>query len=303
MIITELYDGQGLGNQLWCYVVTRLIAEKNGYEFGIMSTNKFKGKEFMFLDFGKPVIGGSGPEGGPPITLPEGINEYYKENLVRHHTSGLDISPKDYKLLTIPDNTKIDGTMQSFEYVKNDKAKIIDYLKINLNYKTLDYSDDNVCIIHIRGGDFRNSSAMLSSIYYTNAINYFKEKNENIIFYIVTDDITTARQILPNIEIIGSAITNLNDSNKANHHLGGPIWMDYLILNNAKNIIISASSFSWWPVWTNTNNPMVIAPKYWAAHKTNSGYWSCGESLVEGWHYMDINGVISDYNTCKKELE
>lgn len=302
MIVTELYNGQGLGNQLWCYVVTRLIAESNNYDFGIMSPEKFKGKEFIDLNFGKLVTGGSGPEGGPPTMLPDTIKHYYKENLVRHPNSGLDISPKDDVMLTIGDNTKIDGTMQSFEYVKNFKEKILSFLKIKEDKKIFDYSDDNICIIHIRGGDFRNSSAMLYSNYYQNAINYFKTINKDMVFYIITDDIQTAKQILPTIELIGSSTTNMVDSNKANHHLGGPIWIDYSILNNCKNVIISASSFSWWPVWTNTNNPTVIAPKYWAAHKNNAGYWSCGESLVDGWLYMDVNGVVSDYNECKKEL-
>ena len=84
MITTELYNGQGLGNQLWCYFVTGIIASKNGYEFGIQSPHKFKGKEFMSIDFGREVIGGSGPEGGPPITLPNGISNYYRERITRH---------------------------------------------------------------------------------------------------------------------------------------------------------------------------------------------------------------------------
>ena len=47
MIVTELYDGQGLGNQLWCYFVTKIIAKHNGYDYGIIGKNKFKGKEFI----------------------------------------------------------------------------------------------------------------------------------------------------------------------------------------------------------------------------------------------------------------
>ncbi|GAH68596.1 unnamed protein product, partial [marine sediment metagenome] len=58
MIVTELYNGQGLGNQLWSYVVTRVIALDRGFDFGIMNPEKFKGKDFMSLDFGKEVIGG-----------------------------------------------------------------------------------------------------------------------------------------------------------------------------------------------------------------------------------------------------
>ena len=302
MIITELYDGQGLVNQLWCYIVTRVIAKKNGYDFGIMSIEKFKGKEFMFLDFGKTVVGGSGPEGGPPTTLPESIMQYYKENLIRHPNTGLDISPLDNNLVNVPDNTKIDGTMQSVEYLRGYRNNIIDMLTIKDDKKVFDYTDDNICIIHIRGGDFKNSSAMLYTNYYTNGMKKMYEKNSNMRFYIVTDDIQTASQILPNIQIIGSSIMNVKDCNKASHHIGGPIWVDYSILNNAKNVIMSASSFGWWPVWTSTKNPFVIAPKYWAGHKINGGYWSCGESLVDEWNYLDINGEFFTSEQCKKEL-
>jgi hypothetical protein len=283
-------------------MVTRIIAENNGYDFGIMSPHKFKGREFMKLDFGRQVVGGIGPEGGPPSMLPEGIHQYYKEKIIRHPISFIDISPMDDSLISISDNTKIDGTMQSIEYIKGYKKILSGYIKTSYPREVTEY-DENSCIIHIRGGDFINSSAMLYSDYYINAMNYFKSINNTINFYIVTDDINTAKQILPGIEIIGSSSSNCNDLSKASHHLGGPIWMDYSILNNAKNIIISASSFSWWPVWTNPNNPNVIAPKYWAAHKLNQGYWSCGESLVEEWKYLDVNGIVSDYTECKKELD
>lgn len=58
MIVTELYDGQGLGNQLWSYVVTRVLALDRGFEFGIINPEKFKGSSFLSLDFGKQVLGG-----------------------------------------------------------------------------------------------------------------------------------------------------------------------------------------------------------------------------------------------------
>ena len=111
MIITEFYNGQGLGNQLWCYFVTKTIAKLNNYKFGIMSPNKFKGKEFMQLDFGESIIGGFGPEGGPPNILPNSITNYYKEKTEHHPISRLDISGQDLNLLNLLDNTKIDTSI------------------------------------------------------------------------------------------------------------------------------------------------------------------------------------------------
>ena len=50
MIVTEIYNGQGLGNQLACYVTTRVLAIDKNYEFGIMNPHKLKCKDFMTLD-------------------------------------------------------------------------------------------------------------------------------------------------------------------------------------------------------------------------------------------------------------
>ncbi len=59
MLITELYNGQGFGNQLFVYVTTRMLAHKLGYDFGIKSPEKFKGYGLMNPDMGKEVTGGS----------------------------------------------------------------------------------------------------------------------------------------------------------------------------------------------------------------------------------------------------
>jgi hypothetical protein len=302
MIVTELYNGQGLGNQLWCYFVTKTIANINNFEFGIMSTEKFKGKEFMGLDFGNEVSGGSGPEGGPPNSLPNGITNYYREKMNFHPISRLDITEKDNDLLNIEDNTKIDGIMQCYDYIKNFRNEIISEINIFNDKNITDYTDDNICIIHIRGGDFNSSLAMLDSNYYNNAMEHLKKINPNIKFFAVTDDINTCRYILPNVTIIGSSTSGVRDSHKANHHLGGPIWMDFTILNNCKNAIISASSFSWWAIWTNKNIKNVISPKYWAAYKQSDGYWSCGDSIVENWLYLDRDNKISTSDECISEL-
>ena len=37
MIVSEIYDGSGIGNQLWNIIVPRIVAEKMGYDWGICS--------------------------------------------------------------------------------------------------------------------------------------------------------------------------------------------------------------------------------------------------------------------------
>jgi hypothetical protein len=304
MLVTELYNGQGLGNQIWCYVVTRILALKNNYDFGIMSPHKFKGSQFLEIDFGKPVIGGDGPEGGPPSILPEGIISYYKEKMTRH-TNGLDISKIDNELLKISDNTKVDGNMQSLKYIKDYKELIRSWIKIKSEFQITNYNSDNICIIHIRGGDFKGGSAVLFDDYYNNAMRHMRNLNPEIKFYIITDDVIFSNSILPNIEIIGGSSTNTSDINKANHHIGGPVWMDWSILYNCKNVILSASSFSFWPIWLN-NGANVIAPMYWADYKNSDGYWSTGDIIVDEWNYLNRLGELKTSTEClslKKEYE
>ena len=65
MIGTEFIKGQGLGNQLFCYVTARAIAEENGYEFGTAGQEIFavnihndKGMYFMDVDLGAGIYAG-----------------------------------------------------------------------------------------------------------------------------------------------------------------------------------------------------------------------------------------------------
>jgi len=298
--VTELYNGQGLGNQLWCYCVTRCIALKNNYSYGIQSPYKFKGSHlFKKVDFGSEVIGGTGPEGGPPVTLPNNIFNYYRERREYNPQFNCDVSRYDFNLVNIEDNTKIDGVMQCEDYIYENKQNIIEWLTpVTPNYT---YSNEDVCVIHIRGGDFYHQrDVSLTSEYYKNSIKYLKQIKPITRFVCVTDDVNVAHSILPDVEIVGSSI-NSTDTYKASHHLGGNISIDYAILNSARNVIMSNSSFAWWAVWTNTLIKTAVAPKYWARHNISNGFWSNGDSLTRDWLYMGRDKNMYTYNFCLKE--
>jgi hypothetical protein len=297
MIVTEFYDGQGLGNQLWNYFVTKIVAHENGYKHGVMSPQKFKGRDFLEIDLGEEVYGGEGPEGGPPNLLPEGVFRYYREKISRH-PNGIDISKEDKNLFLVKDNTKIDGNLQSFEYIKNSKNLISSWFEIKTIFNIEEYNQENVCILHIRGGDFSGSSALLGAEYYRNGINKMLEFNKNMRFYIITDDSEYAGRLLPDIKIIGGSKSGEKDPNQAKHHIGGPVGIDWYILYKCRNFIISASSFSFWPVWLNKNSINVIAPMYWADNKKSDGYWSCGDSLIPTWGYLSKEGNFYEYKEC-----
>lgn len=280
MIVTELYNGQGLGNQLWSYVFTRVLAKDKGFDFGIKSPEKFKGSSFMNLDFGLPVVGGESPcEGAPPSTLPDGIQAYYREKETRH-ANGSDITDYDPDLLNIGDNTKIDGYFQGEDYILHRKDEIREWLKV----EHLDMPDD-LCIINFRGGEYKYvPEFFLSKSYWEHAIAHMLEINPNMRFEVHTDDAETAAEFLPSFGRIQYMPLN---------------WRS---IRYAKYLILSNSSFAWFPAWLNTDVKCVIAPKYWGRHNISDGYWSMGYALTRGWLWQDREGRLQTYQECKDEI-
>lgn len=286
MLVTEFYDGQGLGNQLWCYVTTRVIAQDRGYSFGIMAPQKFKGKDFLHLDFGETVIGGEGPEGGPPTKLPQGIDRYYAERKIIHPLDDSDIRIFDDSLAHVADNTKIDGCMQDEQYIAHRKDEVRKWLTIQKKYDCFDFADDNTCIINFRGSGYvYDHDTFLPKKYWHDAMAHMLTINPKFHFVVITEDVSTAKLFFPELPVFHFSIGK-----------------DYGIIKNAHYIILSNSSFAWFPTWLNENLKFCIAPKYWARHNVSDGYWSLGYSITDGWMYLDREGTLSDSSTCKKEL-
>jgi hypothetical protein len=267
-----MFLGQGLGNQLACYVSTRCIALDLGYDFGIEHPEQFKGYSFLKnVNFGLPVVGGVTPEEGkPPLKLPQGITNYYAEKNVRH-PNGCDISPYDWDLFKISDNTKIDGLMQGEDYFKKHKEDIRKWLKIDLKILP-----KNLCIINFRGGEYVGiREVFLTKNYWDNAVKNMKNIRSDMIFQVVTDDPITARYFFPGFNI---------------YH---DIASDYRSIQSAPYLILSNSSFSFFPAWLNENLKFCIAPRYWSRHNVSDGYWSMDQNYTKGWWYQDRRGNLS----------
>jgi hypothetical protein len=287
MIVTELYKGQGLGNQLSSYIATRVIAKDKGYLFGIMHKEIFKGNDFLDLDFGEVVTGGKGPEGGPPEILPEGIKYYYCEKEVDHPVSLADIRIYDKNLVNVPDNTKIDGLMQDEQYIIHRRDEIREWLKVKKEYECDDYADENTCVINFRGGEYvRHKDFFLNKNYWSNAVSAMLKINKDFRFIVITDDVHTAKKFFPDYDVFHFSIGK-----------------DYVVIKNAHYLILSNSSFGWFPAWLSLNLKYCIAPKYWARHNISDGYWSLGYNITKGWNYMDRDGKLTDYETCLSELK
>lgn len=293
MIATQLYKGQGFGNQLWVYAVTRAIAERNGYEFSIAGKEYFKGNKFLNLNFGKDIE--IELNEGPVHRIPLGFTNYYKEIKTVHPIYNCDISKFDPYLYNIPDNTFIDGNMQTEKYIFDFREKIQSWFSVPTQFF-------DGCTIHFRGTEYRGLQDVLLPIsYFHNAINYLRLKYGEIKFRVVTDDFELATKYFPDFPIMGRSKFRENLSSKlipVKTRLNvGPnqksIRRDFASIQNSKFLIIPNSSFSWWGAWTNQEVVEVVAPKYWARHNISDGFWSTGDIKTEGWTWLDRHNNIS----------
>jgi len=287
MIINEIKHGQGLGNQLFCYVTTRCIAKDKGYDFGFFGTENLgdprfnsKGLYFMDLDLGK---------------YPIKVENTYTEKSTRiklntcHHdmTHGCDVSLYDSDLANVKDNTLIEGIMQDERYFYHHLNDIKEWLKLKPEYDTYEYHQDDICIMNFRGGEYRRLRELyLTRDYWINAIKHMMKINPEMDFRIVTEDVSAANEMFPEIEA---------------YHFD--IAKDYAIIKNAKYLILSNSTFGCFPAFTSETVEYVIAPKYWARHNVSDGYWATGQNLYQNWMWQDREGLLFDYEQCYNEFE
>ena len=298
MLAASIHEHAGLGNQIWRYVCCRVFAEHHGYEWGV-SHPGWRGP-FLNIDWGKEV--NLNVEEDSDFRMVEGFKHYYKERFDHHKRAPGCIGIPDNKFYSLPDNCYINGTFQRMSYIEEHREKICSWL--TYDNKVTDYASEDYCVIQLRGGDYTTGHSMLPPQYYQMAMQHMKDNNPDIKFVIVTDDPGTASQFLPGVPIVGSAVSEEKDQYQKNiswyTYPGGPVGIDYSILNTAKYAIISASTFAFWPVWTNKDLVNLIAPKYWFDWSRSDGWWRMKDGIVndQRWLWMDQQGGLYETNTC-----
>ena len=275
MIGTELYRGQGFGNQLWVYATLRSLAIDQNLDFSIIGSHRFKGKDFMDIDFGLPTLRSTARI--PRERTPGAFTSYLREELIREPQYNFDVSSADVNFFQLKPNTLLDGNMQSLSYISAHKNEISDWFKVP--GETFDG-----CVINFRGGEYKGiSNVFLGPNYYKNAIEHMLSINANMDFLVVTDDAEKAREYFPNYTIISSGGVKIIAGRIYISPPSKMIGRDFAILQNARYLILSNSSFSWWGAWTNQIAKVVIAPKYWAAYNVSKSFWSTGEIAEPTW--------------------
>ena len=289
MIGLEFQYGQGIGNQLLCYVALRCTALDLGYHFGTFGRENLgdrrfnkEGLYFMDLDLGRECT-----RSDFEIVYKEKSTRVFLNTCEHDMTYGCDISLADADLRQISDGTLLYGNLQSEVYFKNHEAELKEWLKVKPEFDTHEFSRDDLCVINVRGGEYVNHAELfLNRDYWTHGMENMRRLNPQMKFIIVTEDVEAARRILPGVPC---------------YHFG--IAKDYAILKNAQYLLLSNSSFAILPAIASETVRNVIAPKYWARHNVSNGYWATGQNIYRGFQYQDRKGQLFESEECKAEFE
>ena len=168
------------------------------------------------------------------------------------------------KVLTLPDNTYLDGYWQSpkfFEEIREILIKDLTLANPSSSAEILQtkIQQTNSVAIHVRRGDYIKNPIVLkefgicSDQYYTKAVKHILKNVDDSLFFVFSDDINWVKE---NIALPNSTVY-IDDPNLTDVE-------ELILMSKCKHNIIANSSFSWWGAWLNTNaNKIAIAPTPW----------------------------------------
>lgn len=223
-----------LGNHMFQYSISRLVALKNGCNFYV-PYGEYISKCFPKIDLG--------------VKDGETQHRYFEDVSVQRYNPNI---------FNNGDFTELVGYFQTEKYFDGNEDLVKSWFEIELDdnvKKNLDkYSTENYCFIHIRGGDNRLSADnwLMPKSYYSQAMEEVKKIKNDISFVIVTDDVELSKEYFPEIDVI-----EYNDVATLDM-----LMADFKSLYYSKYCIISGSTLSWWAAWL-SDKTITIAPNNW----------------------------------------
>jgi hypothetical protein len=276
MIILKLKGG--LGNQLFQYSYALNLSFLNNTDIQIDTfsgfENDYYNREYVLYKFKIPqnFINNSNLKGSNWFL--EKMNRLL-DLLFRTYKNRKFLNEEGFhfnkKLLDINITKKIyvEGYFQSFRYFENISNKLKELYKLKKKYKTKDFfrlekkiNDSNSISVHIRDYSIYKSSKdnliykSCSIEYYKRSIELLKNKINNPVFFIFTDNIDYAKSVFPFKDLNSINVSKLSDCE------------ELTLMSSCNHNIISNSTFSWWGAWLNLNfNKIVIGPEEWFIDK------------------------------------
>lgn len=277
MIRTDFLAGQGLGNQLWVYAACRGIASNLQIPFKIGGLEYFKGKGFLELD-----------------TESEDILDFDNQKLLKSDfrifrerqffDADLKYFASDYdsRVEHLSCNTYLAGLFQSESYLYGRKAELGHWIRLSDEMKNKSAQFADFCVINIRGGEYkRHKNLILPKSYWELAMKNVRDRTGMDRFLMVTDDRAYAKALFPNLPVLEGGIAEC-----------------YAALYGASCLVVSNSSFSYFPIKTRVDKPYVIAPYLWSRPNNPFLRWAAPANLYKDWEWQDQAGSLHSYDEC-----
>ena len=265
MLLIEFKEGQGLGNQLWNYAALRSIAQYKGYTFKVVNYENFKGKNFIKIK-----------KSNSKKNIQRNKYTQFKEKCFYDNDLSCFVYGYDKEVLNVQKNTFLDGVFQSEKYLMPNINVINDFFEINLKNFNPNFDYQKTCILNIRGGEYKmHKELILPKAYWLNGIKNMQEKFSDLEFKIVTDDINYASKLLPHLEILKGNIKN-----------------DFINLYFSKYLILSNSSFAYFPTKLGIKPNYVIAPINWSRFDNKYNRWVSHANFYSEWNWQNKEGFI-----------
>lgn len=155
-----------------------------------------------------------------------------------------------YYPITYSGNLALYGYFQTEKFFINMREDINNLFGFKYTPANTDLELEKICVIHIRTGDFLQSSEfdVVTPSYFEKAIAYVNSVYKNVIFKVISDDEKLSQRYLPK-----SLIYSFISSDEI---------ADLNSLAQADIAVISNSSFSWWGTYFGKEK-VVIAPDRW----------------------------------------
>ena len=265
MIIVKITGG--LGNQMFCYAYAKAL-QKRGHEVKIDNSayyDTYKLHKYQLDKYSIDLLISSKSDilkikGNTLINKILSKMGIIKQKVIKEKTLLF-----DKKLLKLEDEKYVYGYFQSEKYFKEIRSILIKNFRINTEMsfytkkiKKFILKSKNSCSIHVRRGDYLSTEnkKIYNSCnieYYHKAIKLVKNKFNELVFFVFSDDILWAKN---NLKIKNVIYIDNKENNIPNEEI--------YLMSLCKHNVIANSSFSWWGAWLNEfKEKIVIAPKKW----------------------------------------
>lgn len=252
MRIIEIVFKGGVGNQLFQYATAKAIMQKGDILLFNLDSyhNDYLKRSFRLFNY---KISGIDKDNLFPNRIMKKNSLLFK--LLKKTGCLIYLFEKpDFGLYELKKNIKLYSILEGYWQAEMYFDSIKEELKNTIRPKSIpEYpvflEELNTVGIHVRRSDYQTNQryGVLSVDYYYKAIKHIKDRVNNPLFIIFSDDIQWCKKNIFDHNIIYFENENWNTD-----------YLQLFLMSKCSHNIIANSSFSWWGAWLNSNNEKIV---------------------------------------------